>query len=456
MKGEGKEVLGGGSGLRGRVRRGRERRPLLWRRGNRDGGRGLPRRAERHRHQDQGRRGGCPGPSYPSKKSPFFSFLLPSLLPCSDSEQQQPQCRHRDAERELEALLAHREEDLGHRSARPEIDLAGDALEVGPERGDGRVRPAGLRGEAAQERRIGFREDGLPARVRLVAARAARRVHLGDGRPRARRGADEHGVNRDSLRLGAADRPFHAALEVFPVREEDEVAAASDARRKELGGRRDSGRDGRAGLGAHAGLDRVEEETHRRRVQRERDERLGVSLARDERDAVAPEPCDERLRGLAGEREPGGRHVGRPHRSGGVEDEDDVGPAPLGALLRVAPVGPRERGTERERDEDGEGRRGSRGRRGRREPRLGGQLRRDECGRPRGAAAGGPDEEEADGNGRPRTREEGERRGEEREEAAERVHRGATGKRRRAARAESARQSAAGRATAGKTSRKRV
>jgi hypothetical protein len=43
----------------------------------------------------------------------------------------------RDAQRNLEALLERRDEDFGHRPARPEIDLPGDALEVRAARGDG-------------------------------------------------------------------------------------------------------------------------------------------------------------------------------------------------------------------------------------------------------------------------------------------------------------------------------
>ena len=137
---------------------------------------------------------------------------------------------------------------------------------------------------AARRRRSSgsaLERTGWPLASRLVAARAPGRVDLGHrGAARTKR-SREHGVHRDAFGLRARDGGVDTALEVLAVGEDDGVPAARRPGGEQIGGRSDARGERRAGPGAHAGLDRVEEESDGRRVESERHERLGVSFAGD-------------------------------------------------------------------------------------------------------------------------------------------------------------------------------
>ncbi len=182
-------------------------------------------------------------PSSPSKKIPEKTRCSCSprrASPASDSEQEKSERSHRDAERNLEALLERGDEHLGERTARAEVDLPGDALEIGAARGDDRERAARLRRKAAQELRVGFRENGLTAGVALEPAGAPGRVDFGHGGSASARSAHEDGMHGDAFRFRARDRDVDTALEVLAVGKHDGVPAARRSGREEIGRRREA------------------------------------------------------------------------------------------------------------------------------------------------------------------------------------------------------------------------
>ncbi len=344
--------------------------------------------------------------------------------------------------------MAVRADGLRERAARGLVDLAGDAVEVGPAGLDDAEAAPRLRGEAAKERGVGTREDRRPV-LRLEAAGPAGEVDLRDGCA-APLGPDEDGVDDDALSLRLRDRLVDAPFEVLAVGEDDDLPSGRRAGGHQLGGRGEPGRERGAGKRADSRLESLEEEGHGGGVEREGNEDLRFPFAADEGETVARQLLDEGERRLPREDEARRRDVGCAHGGGRVQDDRDVGPAALHRLGDEAPARAREGQSGAEDDEDREGCRERSPAVAREKSRLlregGGDESLPPAAGPAGRIPRGDDGEDR-----------GTERGADPEGRKEEVlHRGATGKAKRARPAASARTPAAGIATRGNVSRQRV